>query len=989
MRKFSIDSVKVRILLAFCVSAIFSCAYSQVTIPMPKLETNLNGKKELLQLSALNINVSIVGNLATTTLDMTFMNHSSRVLEGELEFPLGEGQTISRYALDFNGKLREGVVVEKEKGRQVFESIVRRGVDPGLAEMTRGNNFKTRVYPIPSQGTRRVLIAYEQELKNIEGKKHYSIPLQFNQVIGQFSIQVQVFKQTVKPKMEENPFNHFKFESWNEGYQASFTANNYSPEKILSFQIPDVPGKENVFTEDEGSTTYFYLPTSIPIETRPKKMPKSLTLIYDVSGSSGKNDKSKELALLRAYFEKLGNVPVQLIEFSSRISTGTTIVADKSRDVLDIIQHLGYDGGTQLGCLDFTKYKSDEIILFTDGISNFGKSHPVNSTTPLIIINSNPIADHSYLRSLAQMNFGNYINLCALTLDEAEKILTSNPYRFIGSEYDKTAITEVYPYPNMVVNESFSIAGMLKTKEASITLHFGFGNETTKSITYKLSTPENNRSVNMKRIWAQKKLAELDVEYEKNKDAITTLAKKYSIVTRNTSLIVLDRVEDYVQYEITPPAELLEEYNQLVSRKPKPPIIDLDTMLVPSSVITQFEEFHNWWKSEFKPKPVVVKRDSVIPRSRSNRRVNRNSVRFTPPNVTNEEEVRTSDALMIVDANSVEVADLKVVEESSSLQELSFSTSILSKQPKTKSPSISLQPWSPDTFLVGVLNLVGVEPYQKYYQYQKLRKNNENSMSFYMDAADCFIREGYFSMAERILSNLAEFKLEDAEIMRTLGRKLVEMKYYKEAIDVFNEVLKMRREEPQSYRDLAMAYSLAGNTQKAVELLYKVARTSWDSRFEGIQQIALNEMNALIALNPKNLDLSMIDKRLIVNNPVDIRIVLTWNTNDCDIDLWVTDPRGEKCDYSHNRTEIGGRMSRDITQGYGPEEFCLKNALIGDYKVQVNYYGTNSQKLLQPVIVQVEVFTNFGRPNQKRQIMILRLANVKNTFDIGTVKFEK
>src|SRR6266542_6036811 len=105
MRKFSIDSVKVRILLAFCISAVFSCAYSQVTIPMPKLETSVNGKKELMQLSALNINVCIVGNLATTTLDMTFMNHSNRVLEGELEFPLGEGQTISRYALDFNGKL--------------------------------------------------------------------------------------------------------------------------------------------------------------------------------------------------------------------------------------------------------------------------------------------------------------------------------------------------------------------------------------------------------------------------------------------------------------------------------------------------------------------------------------------------------------------------------------------------------------------------------------------------------------------------------------------------------------------------------------------------------------------------------------------------------------------------------------------------------------------------------------------------------------------
>ena len=59
MRKFSYDFVKVRIFLAFCLSATYTWSYSQVNIPMPKLETTLNGKKELLQLSALNINVSI------------------------------------------------------------------------------------------------------------------------------------------------------------------------------------------------------------------------------------------------------------------------------------------------------------------------------------------------------------------------------------------------------------------------------------------------------------------------------------------------------------------------------------------------------------------------------------------------------------------------------------------------------------------------------------------------------------------------------------------------------------------------------------------------------------------------------------------------------------------------------------------------------------------------------------------------------------------
>ena len=29
--------------------------------------------------------------------------------------------------------------------------------------------------------------------------------------------------------------------------------------------------------------------------------------------------------------------------------------------------------------------------------------------------------------------------------------------------------------------------------------------------------------------------------------------------------------------------------------------------------------------------------------------------------------------------------------------------------------------------------------------------------------------------------------------------------------------------------------------------------------------------------------------------PVDLRIVMNWNMNNTDIDLWVTDPNEEKC----------------------------------------------------------------------------------------------
>ncbi|MBI3239406.1 MAG: trypsin, partial [Flavobacteriia bacterium] len=78
-----------------------------------------------LGMNRLKVDIQVVGNIAVTTLDMTFYSEEARVLEGELYFPLAAGQTVSRFAMEVDGKLREGVVVDKAQGRVAFESTVR------------------------------------------------------------------------------------------------------------------------------------------------------------------------------------------------------------------------------------------------------------------------------------------------------------------------------------------------------------------------------------------------------------------------------------------------------------------------------------------------------------------------------------------------------------------------------------------------------------------------------------------------------------------------------------------------------------------------------------------------------------------------------------------------------------------------------------------------------------------------------------------------
>ena len=127
------------------------------------------------------------------------------------------------------------------------------------------------------------------------------------------------------------------------------------------------------------------------------------------------------------------------------------------------------------------------------------------------------------------------------------------------------------------------------------------------------------------------------------------------------------------------------------------------------------------------------------------------------------------------------------------------------------------------------------------------------------------------------------------------------------------------------------------------------------------------------------------DKKLLQPMPADLRVVLTWDADNTDIDLWVIDPSGDVCKYDHNRTVTGGRMSEDYTEGYGPEEFVIKNALPGEYTVKAHYYGNSQQTLAGATTIQAEIFTNYGRSSEKSESITLRLRDEEEVVEVGKV----
>jgi tetratricopeptide (TPR) repeat protein len=383
-------------------------------------------------------------------------------------------------------------------------------------------------------------------------------------------------------------------------------------------------------------------------------------------------------------------------------------------------------------------------------------------------------------------------------------------------------------------------------------------------------------------------------------------------------------------------------------------------------VVAQFEERKTWWRTEFKPDPIKDK-PAVITVGESVVAV------AAPPGVS--QEMRAAGAAPSAPSPSMRMADIPSAPAPGGR----------GQEPEI-SGTIELKAWAPDTPYLKELKAAAKD--QRYALYLKLRTEYGTTPGFFLDVSDLFREQGDSRLALRILTNLAELKADDPTLLRVLGYRLRQLKLSDLAVWTFEQVLALREDEPQSHRDLALALADAGQTQRAVDLMWDVIAREWDSRFHDVNLIVVGEMNATIATAKSRPNTPRIDFRLLENLPVDVRTVLNWDTPNSDMDLHIVDPRGEECFYSHARTAIGGRISADITTGYGPEEFLLRKAIPGKYSVRAKFFGTGQQTAVGATTVVLELYLRYGTGQVENKSITLRLDGPGRMVEVGTFTFE-
>ncbi|MDR3158874.1 MAG: DUF2135 domain-containing protein [Zoogloeaceae bacterium] len=932
-------------------------------IPAPPVEFRVPGAEKPIELRELVIESEIFGVFAQTTVEMRFYNPNARVLEGELQFPLADGQTITAFALslkDAKGKetMREAVPVPKNKGRQVFEAVIRQQIDPALLEVTQGGHFKLRVYPLSPGETRRVRLTYSERLPKVrEGgaPRHlYRLPLAYALQPDRLSLSLKT--QGEKPVFAAPAGLPLDFQKTSQGWIAQASVNGKSLPAELRLGIP--ANEKPVYFGEHADKTYFYAEVPYPAgSVKARELPRRIALFWDASLSGSKRRHRKEFAFLDAFFAQARNVTVRLQKLRDAPETPRDFVV-KDGDWAALKKELAdtlYDGATNLSAMTFTD-AVDLNLLFSDGLDNYSVTPLAPPARPLYAVFSAPGADAVRLKRLAEQ--GALIDLDTLDVQGGLARLTQRRPSVVAVEGEGIA-EAVW---SAVSQDTVSIAG--RVFDPTRPVRVIFAGEDGKTL---VAPSDTARFSGVPFLWAALTLERLEADYDLNRGAIRRLGKTFALPTRETSLIVLDRVEDYVTHDIDPPAELKEEYDRLRARM-RPADAENQKM---ERVWAEWEARDAWWRKDFpKDKP---KRKTV---SKSQReyimREGPASAAPAPPAPVERrayESKEPQEALARRRNDSGRAANASKAADSA---------------PADSSLAIQLRPWSSNAPYIARMKALDDE--KAYRVYLDERPDYENSVAFYLDVADQFQQRGRRDLALRVLSNLAEIDLENRQILRILGYRLLAAGEVKTAVLIFGRVLHLAEDEPQSWRDLALAHEAAGEYQAAAEHFHAAATRIFVRGFPGIEVIALTEMNAAIEKAREKgveVDTRAIDPVFLKNRPLDLRVVLSWDSDNTDIDLHVIDPNGEEAFFGHPLSYQGGRVSPDNTVGYGPEEYSLKTAKPGKYRVEVKFYGHRQQIISEATTLQLDFFTRYASGKARKESTTLRLKNAKERVLVG------
>ena len=1007
--------------------AILSCLLAAVALaqgrepgivsrPLPPTirPVNLRTDEKPVAVASYAVEARVSGAFATVRASIVVSNPNGRPLEGALEFPLPDGASVCGYALDVNGVMTDGVVVKKEKARVAFEEEVKKGVDPGLMEHVKGNAYRTRVYPIPANGSRNVRVDYVTPLAFAPNGDAALILAMPRVPLKERKVSITVPMGGGFPQPVLGGLGDRRFAQAEAVWRSETTDTDVTPDADVTVALPAMPERVCA-TERVNDEVWFAISDRPPsLETAKTSLPKTWRILWDASGSRSDEDVKASRAVIDRLPEE---ACYELVVFRNTVEK-PRICATRG-ELTAALDRASRDGGTDFAALAaFAKKNPTEnrTLLFTDGMDVLGEGDIDLGANKPIAVMTGATKDGAALRRICG---GRVIDLAICTPEQALEEIGAPSPTLAGVTGEGIANVQGVGQP---ARGRVTVLGRLTGDSAEVRLDYGNG-RLSKPATIRRADAREGKT--LATAWAAARVNELSPRADDNADELLAIGRRYGLTSPATSMIVFERLDQWLTHDVEPPESAKELHEKWAARRPseaqRKQAEERRQQRYFDYLKNEWEARVKWWNDPIPSKPKPPKsglfdgEPEVPVVSRRSASARNTSVRSALANASVPQEAVDSFAADEVNGAAAEPASEYAMAAERSAPAHVRAKSANAVRPKSAAATVKLTAWDPKTpYLEAIKDAVtalgggaGANAANvaevAYGEYLVQRKKYAASPAFYLDCAGYFFSIKANALAVRIISNLAELRLDDPGMLRTCAWRLREAGELDAALPILRKVAKLRPEEPHSFRDLAIALEERGRREAnaadvtaAMANYHKTAFTAW-KRENALwtAMVAIEELNALIAWSerqkwpegksPKVPEMEDVYRKLL---DLDVRIALAWDTDNTDVDLHVLEPDGEEAYYRHKRTSTGGFLTHDVTTGYGPEEYLKKAAAKGVYKVLANYFGSRQQTLLGPATVTATVFTNWGRADEKRQILSLRLDKVKDKVTIGEVTVE-
>jgi len=350
--------------------------------------------------------VRITDRVAHVEVDEWFRNDGAGLAEGDYLYPLPGEAVFADFSLFQGDEELRGEMLDGDRAREIYESIVRRRKDPALIELAGHGLVRARVFPIGPGETRRITLRYTQLLDRAGDALHFRYAAG-----GRYGHARRLPDDDVGPRPDRGrdrapitftltaeegarfrePFSptHTLRTSRDGGRLVVRTADD--PAGDLSIFLPLARGEVGITVATHrpngGEDGYFMLTLS-PGEVREATTPRDIAVVLDISGSMAGTKIDEARQALRQILGALGRDDrFRLIAFNGGVTVHDPdwrpATAAARAEAARWVDRLVASGGTNIaGALEeaFRQPSPDSrlpiVVFLTDGHPSTGERNP-------------------------------------------------------------------------------------------------------------------------------------------------------------------------------------------------------------------------------------------------------------------------------------------------------------------------------------------------------------------------------------------------------------------------------------------------------------------------------------------------------------------------------------------------------------------------------------------------------------------------------------